>query len=394
MKKLIKFLKNFYHYLWALISAIVYLFPSRKVFMIGITGTKGKTSSVEIISAILEAAGKKTSTLSSLKVKIGDHSEKNLTGNSMPGRFFIQQFLSRSAKAGIDYAVIEVTSEGAVQHRHRFSKWKIAALTNLHPEHLESHGSLDNYKRAKLLFLDYARKEGAKIFLNQNDSGSEFFFQRIPSESVIFFSPSLIPELPASVYDVLGGDFNKDNIALAISVAEYLNIGREAIIKGLVNFKGVPGRLEYIQKTPFSVVVDYAHTPDSLEAVYQTVKPKAPGRLICVLGAAGGGRDKWKRPVFGKIASEYCDEIILTNEDPFDENPERILEEINAGLKGKKARKILDRKNAIYEAVKLAKPRDAVIITGKGSEAWIRVAHGKKLPWSERVAAEEALKKI
>lgn len=394
MKKLIKILRNIYHFGWSFFSSLAYLLPSRKVFVIGITGTKGKTSSVEILNAILEAAGKKTATLSSLKVKIGDHVEKNLTGNTMPGRSFIQDFLSRSVRAGVDYAVIEVTSEGTVVHRHRFTKWKIAALTNLHPEHIESHGSLDNYRRAKLSFLDYARGQGAKIFLNQNDSGSEFFFQRIPSDSVIFFSPSLIPELPSSIYEVLQGDFNKDNIALAISIAEYLNIGRDAIRTGLENFKGIPGRLEYIQKQPFGVVVDYAHTPDSLEAVYQTVKPKSPGRLICVLGAAGGGRDKWKRPVFGKIASEYCDEIILTNEDPFDENPERILEEINAGLKSKKARRILDRKNAIFEAVREARRGDMVVITGKGSEAWIRVAHGKKIPWSERGAAEEALRKI
>jgi len=392
MKNTIKRLKNFYHFSLALLSALVSGFPGKKMCVIGITGTKGKTSVIEILNSMLTAAGKKTAILSSLRMKIGEESRKNLTGNTMPGRGFIPRFLRRATKKGVEYALIEVTSEGAVGHRHRFINWSLVALTNLHPEHIESHGSLENYRRAKLSFLEYAVKRGAKIFLNQNDSGSEYFWERLPSSQTTFFSAALLPDFPSGVFKVLKGDFNKDNIALAVKIAEYLHLDKETIQKGLLDFRGIPGRLEYVLKEPFAVIVDYAHTPDSLEAVYQTVKPKE-GRLICVLGAAGGGRDKWKRPVFGKIASDYCEEIILTNEDPFDENPELILQEIAAGAKNKKVKKILDRKNAIFEAVKTAESGDVVIITGKGSEPWIRVAHGKKIPWSERVAVEEALEK-
>lgn len=392
MRGFIKKIKSAYHLLFAFVSAVRYGFPGKKMCVIGITGTKGKTSSVEVVNAILEASGKRTAILSSLKIKIGDEVQKNLTGNTMPGRGFLQKFLYDAEKAGVEYALVEVTSEGVVGHRHRFIKWSLAALTNLAPEHIESHGSLENYRLAKLAFLEYALSKGAKIFLNQNDSGSEYFFQRLPAEAVIFFSQALLPDFSPQAYEILAGDFNKDNVALAVAIAHYLHIDHETIEKALITFKGIPGRLEYVKREPFAVVVDYAHTPDSLEAVYQTVKPK-DGRLICVLGAAGGGRDKWKRPVFGKIAAEYCDEIILTNEDPFDENPERILEEIRAGVKTKKIRKILDRKNAILEAVKMAKPKDAVIITGKGSEAWIRVGKGKKIPWSEQLAVEEALER-
>lgn len=392
MKELIKKAKNLYHWLWVFLGSLGTGFPGRKMCVIGITGTKGKTSAVEILNAILTASGKRTAVLSSLRVKIGDKVQKNLTGNTMPGRAYLQRFLRRAEGRKVEYALVEVTSEGAVQHRHKFVNWNIAALTNLHPEHIESHGSLENYRRAKLSFLEYAAKKGAKIFLNQNDSGSEYFWEKLPTSSVIFFSSSLLPDLPPGAFKILKGDFNRDNIALAVSIAEYLHLDKETIRQGLLDFRGIPGRLEYIIKEPFAVIVDYAHTPDSLEAVYQTVKPK-DGRLICVLGAAGGGRDKWKRPVFGKIAADYCEEIILTNEDPFDENPELILQEIAAGAKNKKLKKILDRKNAIYEAVKMAKPKDVVIITGKGSEPWIRVAHGKKIPWSERMAAEEALEK-
>jgi UDP-N-acetylmuramoyl-L-alanyl-D-glutamate--2,6-diaminopimelate ligase len=392
MKELIKKAKNLYHWLWVFGGSLATGFPGRKMCVIGITGTKGKTSAVEILNAILMASGKRTAVLSSLRVKIGDKVQKNLTGNTMPGRAYLQRFLRRAEGSKVEYALVEVTSEGAVQHRHKFVNWNIAALTNLHPEHIESHGSLENYRRAKLSFLEYAAKKGAKIFLNQNDSGSEYFWEKLPTSSIIFFSSSLLPDLPPGVFKILKGDFNRDNIALAVAIAEHLHLDKETIRQGLLNFRGIPGRLEYIIKEPFAVIVDYAHTPDSLEAVYQTVKPK-DGRLICVLGAAGGGRDKWKRPVFGKIAADYCEEIILTNEDPFDENPELILQEIAAGAKNKKLKKILDRKNAIYEAVKMAESKDVVIITGKGSEPWIRVAHGKKIPWSERMAAEEALEK-
>lgn len=385
-------INNFYNFLSAFAGALAAGLPGRKMCVIGVTGTKGKTSAIEILNAILTAAGKRTAVFSSLRMKIGSESSKNMTDKDMPGPGHLPRLLQKAQKNGAEYALVEITSEGARAHRHRFIKWSLAALTNLHPEHIELHGSLENYRRAKLYFLEYAAGQGAKVFLNQNDSGSEYFWERLPANSAVFFSSSLLPEFSPKIYRILKGDFNKDNVALAVAIAEYLHLDRETIQKGLLNFRGIPGRLEYVAKEPFSVVVDYANTPDSLEAVYQTVKPK-DARLICVLGAAGGSGDKWKRPIFGKIASDYCEEIILTNENPFDENPELILQEIAAGAKNKKVKKILDRKNAIFEAVKMAGPKDTVVITGKGSEPWMRVAHGKKFPWSERLAVEEALEK-
>ncbi len=155
----------------------------------------------------------------------------------------------------------------------------------------------------------------------------------------------------------------------------------------------IPGRMEFIQREPFEVVVDYAHTPDSLREVYKTLKPSKEGKLICILGAAGGGRDKWKRPEFGKIADQYCDHIFLTDEDPYDEDPSKIIEDIKKGIAGKnKLEVVMDRKEAMKRAVNLAGPGDVVVITGKGSEATMALKGGKKVEWSDRKYMEEAIK--
>ncbi|MEK7590579.1 MAG: cyanophycin synthetase, partial [Patescibacteria group bacterium] len=160
---------------------------------------------------------------------------------------------------------------------------------------------------------------------------------------------------------------------------------------------GVPGRMDYVQEKPFAVVIDYAHTPDSLEKVYQTLLTRTSNKkLICVLGAAGGGRDRWKRPVLGRVAEKYCKKIVLTDEDPFDEDPMGILDQIESGFskhQNKNYFRILDRREAIGKAILLARKGDTVIITGKGTEDWIRGAKNKKIPWNERKTVEELLAK-
>ena len=215
-----------------------------------------------------------------------------------------------------------------------------------------------------------------------------------------------------------GGRFNVLNCLAALSVAAMYGTDLPSTKPVLEGIKNIPGRMEFIQKEPFSVVVDYAHTPESLEQVYQTLgNPKSQilnpkqipnskiqnskHRLICVLGAAGGGRDKWKRPEFGRIAGEYCDEIILTDEDPYDENPEEIINQISSGFSKipnskfqipNSFHKILDRKEAIKTALIFAKQDDVVVITGKGSEISMAVAGGKKIPWSDKEIVREFLR--
>ncbi len=392
------FLRRIYHYVWALFGAVLYRFPSRKLMVIGVTGTKGKTTTVNIMYSLLIASGKKAALLSSAGVAINGKREKNATGNSMPGRAYIQRFLRRAVAAGCEYAVIEVTSQGIVLSRHRFIRWGAAAITNIAPEHIEAHGSFENYREAKLSFLRYAAEQGATIFINKEDEPSVYFGEHVPRAQTIFYSSEGLKELPEKTRALFPGKFNRQNIALAFTMLKGLGLPEETIETAIEVIEGVPGRAEFIQREPFRVVVDYAHTADSLKAIYEAIRESSPSlaarssRLICVLGAAGGGRDKWKRPEMGKVAAEHCDEIILTDEDPYDEKPEEIVNQIAKGFfPNTNYSQILDRKEAIREAIKRARPDDAVVITGKGSETSIHLAHGKTIPWSDREVVKAIL---
>lgn len=392
-------LRPFYHYFLSWLGNLIYRNPSKEIFVLGVTGTKGKSTTLEIISAILETAGKKTALLSSIRKKIGKESKMSCSGMTMPGRFEIKKFLREAADKGCDYALLEVTSQGVIQHRHCFIDFDAAILTNLEPEHIESHGSFENYRSAKADFFRYVAESSKKsekwFFINSEAKDKNYFLEATEGKNhIILYSRKDMENL--NLKTKLLGDFNKENIAAAIAFARSQNISWDVIKTAVENFEGVPGRFEFVQKDPFSVIVDYAHTPDSLEKVYKSVRNLIGNKkMVCVLGAAGGGRDVWKRPVMGKIASQYCDEIILTNEDPFDEDPAGIINQIESGMpKGKPTEKLLDRKEAIYRAVKKAEKGGAVVITGKGCEPFIRVKGGKKIPWSEKGVVLEFLAKF
>lgn len=399
--------KNIYHFFWAWSSALIYGFPSRRLFVIGITGTKGKTTSVELVNAVLEAAGKKTALLSSVRRKVADISQKNYTGNSMPGRGAIQKFLRDAVRAHCEYAVVEVTSEGAKFFRHLDIAWKAGVLTNLSPEHIESHGSFEKYRAAKLSFLRYVGERGGTLFINSEDENAPFFLEELKRFSPLTYSSVDAPQLSQSAHHSPQGllqRFNQANQAVAASVARRLGIPDEVIVQALEDFIGVPGRMEFVQILPFAVIVDYAHTPDSLEKVYQSMKEYIgpDHKLIGVLGSCGGGRDKWKRPKMGEVAARYCNEVILTNEDPYDEDPMKILEQIAEGFpkntEGEFAVRppeyIIDRREAIAAALSRAAPGDAVVMTGKGSESSIHIQKGQTIPWDEKVMAREVLQQV
>lgn len=421
-------LKRIFHFAIAWFSAMFYRFPSRKLYVLGVTGTKGKSTVLELISAILEAAGKKTAILSSVRVKIASDSEKNMSSMTMPGRGFIQRFLRRAVRAGCDYALIEVTSQGILQHRHRFIDFDAALITNLHPEHIEAHGSFESYRGAKAqFFFDVAchsAKKDKLFFINDRLDGKEYFeraahpstgSRRAGSGKVILFHRDdfIYNDLSARyrldsraakkmISSWLQNDFNLENVAAAVAFARSQHIAPDIIFKTLETFQGVQGRMEYVARQPFAVIIDYAHTPDSLQAVYKAVSNDGEQKLICVLGAAGGGRDAWKRPVMGSIAARYCKMIYLTNEDPYDESPLEIIEGLERGIweeRGKSNAEtdyelVLDRYEAIQRALHYAKKGDAVVLTGKGSEPWIHLPRGKKIPWSERRVVEELLQKL
>lgn len=397
-----EFILSWYHYVLAFFGAFLYGFPSKKLIVIGVTGTNGKSTTVEMISKILQESGKKTASISSIQFQIGDEIERNKLKMTMPGRFGVQKFLQQAVRAGCTHAVLEVTSEGILQHRHRFINFQTAVFTNLSPEHIERHGSFDKYRETKGKFFKSVSKTH---IINKDDKYSEYFSSfkaehkhtfaldskaDIKAENIIEtkegFSFS-VKEVSFSLN--LQGKFNILNALAATAVGMSQGISLEVSKKALEKITVVPGRMEIMSTSPFKVVVDYAFTPAALEKVYQTLKPKN-GKLICVLGGAGGGRDSWKRPVLGKLADTYCDTVIVTNEDPYDEDPEKIIDEVIQG----KAEKILDRRKAIQTALSLAKSGDVVVVTGKGSEDTIAVAGGKKIPWDDREVIKEELDKL
>lgn len=444
IKKIIpKFLLSFYYLIFPFIGNIIYGCPSRKLKIIGITGTNGKSTVANLITDILEEAGFSVASISSIRFKIADKEWENNLKMTMPGRMMVQRFLNKAVRAGCDYVVLEVTSEGIKQFRHKFIEFDVAVLTTLTAEHIESHGSFVKYKEAKgelfkallcgcvnqtektlrtrkisIVNLDNPH---ADYFLGFSASdkygfsissfrGSEREKRIINNRNVKVIAAEEVEILPDGIRFFFSGTefnlkligkFNVYNALAAISIGVSQGINLETIRKALTRVEKIPGRMEIIAVKPFTVIVDYAHTPDALEEVYCTIQNQlinnGKQKIRCVLGSAGGGRDKWKRPEMGKIAAKYCDQIILTNEDPYNEDPEQIISEIESGvIKGEKQDimvKILDRKEAIKEVLISANPGDVVIITGKGSEPWLMVKR-KRISWDDREIVRTELNNV
>jgi len=436
MKRLIKkfipsFLLDWYHFSLAILGALLYRFPSREIKVVGVTGTNGKTTVVDLTAKILEKAGFKVASISSIKFKIISKEWPNTLKMTMPGRLKIQKFLRKAVNMGCQYAVIEVTSQGITQYRHKFIDFDVVVFTNLSPEHIESHGSFEKYKIAKgKLFqsLGNSKKSKKVSIVNLDDKNSDYFlnFQSdekygygisniqgnqnlklVKAENYQILPNGIIFSVENTVFNLkLLGKFNISNSLAAISIALSQGINLENCKKALEKIKEIPGRMEEIIKEPFKVFVDYAHTPEALESAYKTLidsnldvsKPLSleDAKLICILGSAGGGRDKWKREKLGEIADKFCRQIILTNEDPYDENPEEIIKQVESGIKNPelKVSKILDRREAIKKSLNLAKTGDVIIITGKGCEPWMCVANDKKVAWDDRRIVKEEFEKI
>jgi UDP-N-acetylmuramoyl-L-alanyl-D-glutamate--2,6-diaminopimelate ligase len=408
---LFRALNGMYHRIIVLLAAIWYGFPSRKIKVIGITGTKGKSSTVEILNTILEESGYKTALSNTIRFKIGPFSSENLYKMSMPGRFFIQRFIHKAVKNKCDYAIIEMTSQGSLLYRHKHIHMNTFLFTNLSPEHIESHGNYENYINAKVEIakqLSRSKKANKAIIVNGDDEESVRFLECKADKKITYSIKDVAPfnikkeglEFTLegqTVQSKLSGIFNLYNIVAAISAARNEGVTTETIIRAIQKFDGIQGRVEKIEvnntkiKQDFTVIVDYAHTQDSLEKLYQVFQNS---RKICVLGGTGGGRDKWKRKEMGKIADTYCDEIILTDEDPYDENPQAIIDDVAQGIVSKKPLCILDRRQAIKEALSKAKTGDTVLITGKGTDPYIMGPKNTRTPWSDAKVAKEELEKL
>jgi len=399
----------YYHHALAYIGAVKYKHPSKDITVIGITGTKGKSSTTEILARILREDGKKVASLSTIQFQIDGQAERNLFKMTMPGRFFVQKFLRDAVSAGCEYAVLEMTSEGAKQYRHSCIDIDALIFTNLTPEHIESHGSFENYKNAKLSIAqavaDSPKRPRFLVANADDEHGADFLDfsveHAIPYSLTDLTLHSLHKDSVSLVLnDVtirvpLIGLFNVYNTLAAITLAQALGVSLESMQKSLRDIPAIAGRVEHFEspsgaRKKVTAVVDYAHTPDSLTQLYQAF----PNRYkVCVLGNTGGGRDTWKRPEMGSIAQHYCDEIILTNEDPYDEDPLQIVEEMKKGMSDDAPVEIImDRKAAIKTAIARA-PQDAcVLISGKGTDPYIMGPNGTKQIWSDADVVKDLLR--
>ena len=328
--------------------------PSDKLKIVGVTGTKGKTTTCHLIYHILTKLGKKVGLISSITTQ-GFHT-------TTPDVILLNKELAEMVKKNYEFAVLEVSSHGIDQGRIAGIKFHVGVLTNIAPEHLDYHKTFKEYKRVKMSFVNSAK-----------------FKVISPKETDL---------------DILPGKFNNLNVEAAIHAVEFLGISKEEALEAVKSFKLPEGRLEEIRNDKgFRVFVDFAHTPDSLEAALKYLKSITKGRLISVFGCAGE-RDPNKRPIMGKIASELCDIVVLTSEDPRTEKAEDIIKQIRSGVKTnlENIHDFIDRKKAIEFALKNAKKEDTVAILGKGHEKSMNLDGIHEIPWSDREVVREYLK--
>ncbi len=406
-KRLYRFLQPPYHYCLSLIGSVIYRQPSKHITVIAITGTKGKSSTTEILTHLLRSHGKKVASLSTIQFSIDGKKERNLFKMTMPGRFFVQKFLRQAVDAGCSHAVIEMTSEGAKQFRHRFIEMNALVFTNLTPEHIESHGSFENYKNAKLRLAEAvtnSKKRPRYIVSNIDDEHGQDFLdfevdKKLPYSLKDLTLHSLQKDSISMVIDditirvPLIGLFNVYNVLACITLVRELGMSVEAISESLRDLPTLKGRVETFEaSTGVTAVVDYAHTPDSLTKLYEAFPNK---HKVCVLGNTGGGRDTWKRPEMGAIAEKYCDEIILTNEDPYDENPRKIVEDMQKGMsQNAPVEIIMDRREAIKAALNKGERDGFILISGKGTDPYIMGPNGTKQEWSDAEVVKELIDEL
>lgn len=427
-------LLQLYHAKLSLLGALWFRFPSRRLIVIGVTGTKGKSTVANLIEYLLSSQGFVVGLASTPLLAIAGRRWTNEAKMTMPGRFALPRLLRQMVTAGCQYAVIEMTSEGLAQHRALGMAVDIAVFTNLTPEHIESHGSFPRYRAAKgKLFRKLAGRRKRiggrripKIAVINADDPQANFFTRYEADARIFYrtlakpTADLTPDATVLTADHVRADaggvrfhigaipfqlpmlgtFAASNALAAIAVCQSQGVTLAAMKTLLAKAPIVPGRLEFIDLgQSFSVVVDYAHDPVSLESFYEAIETTRPQRLLCVLGATGGGRDTGKRPLLGEVAARHCDLVFVTNEDPYDDDPQRIIDDVAAGAiragqqPGKDLFSVLDRTEAVNLAVRAAKSKDAVVVTGKGNEPWM-VVKGKKVPWNDRQVCRDAIRAV
>jgi UDP-N-acetylmuramoyl-L-alanyl-D-glutamate--2,6-diaminopimelate ligase len=388
-------IKNIYHLVVAILANLAYFFPARGIKVIAVTGTDGKTTTVNLIYHILKSSGLRTSMISSIGAVIDGKTYDTGFHVTTPSSFSLQKFLRKARNKKSEYFVLETTSHAIDQYRITGIPVKIAVLTNVTNEHLDYHKTYDNYLNTKMRLL-----KKAKICVVNNDDSSYMFLSEVKSHKApknwITYGLSENSDYNERTFNIknnnLIGDFNKYNILASVGACKALGLTDSDIKKALKTFHLPIGRADYVYQKDFSVMIDFAHTSNASEQILKAVRPTVKGSLIHVFGSAGE-RDALKRPFLGEVSSEYCDIIILTAEDPRSENVDKIISEIEVGIKKGKCEvfKIPDRKEAIQAAIQMAKKDDLVLITGKSQEGSMNYGKGE-VPWNEYKMVEDALK--
>lgn len=390
-----------------------YGWPARGLRVIAVTGTNGKTTTANYINEILKQAGYKTAMFTTAVIEVAGESKINDLNATVASVSRMQQFLNEARRYKVDFVILEVTSHSLHQHKLDGVPIEAAVMTNLTQDHLDYHKTMEKYAAAKgLLFARSPRY----IVLNRDDDWFDYFDKYLAEEQKITYGKSEDADVRISdiklykkgseavlAFDhqeksqlatYLPGEYNVFNMAAAASICYVLGVSMSDIKNGIASLEGIPGRFERATKDEkYEVIVDYAHTPDALEKLLEATRNITKKRIILVFGACGD-RDALKRPIMGKIAAKLADEIILTDEESYNENPDKIRRDIYAGIEESKATnkttEIADRREAIRHALNIAKKDDIILITGMGHEQF-RIINGEKLPWNDTNIVREII---
>jgi len=397
------------------LSARFFGYPSRRLKLVGVTGTKGKTTTTHLMEGILRNAGHSVGIIGTLGVRFND--KTIATKNTTPESSDLQEIFSQMVDEGVTSAVMEVSSHALVKGRTDGCEFDVGVFTNLTQDHLDFHHTLDEYFKAKLMLFEKMPLQSGKPFTaaaNADDPRTEEIIGVAPGRTITFGirndadfkAMNVITGSNGTEFDVrsqdgvfhislkLGGLFNVYNALAAIASASALGIDVESIVRGLESVSHVPGRFVSIDRgQDFGIIIDYAHTPDSLANILGTARDIAQNRLIVVFGC-GGDRDRGKRPIMGSIATEMADKVVVTSDNPRSENPESIIDEIMHGVgAGDDVDRIVDRRSAIFRAINMAEPGDLVVVAGKGHETY-QIFKNETIHFDDSEVVEEALRDL
>ncbi len=395
------------------VAAAFYHYPGKTLNLVGVTGTNGKTTTTHIIEHLLNAAAMPTGLLGTLYTRWPGHQETAV--HTTPFPVDLQRELAKVVGADCQHAIMEVSSHALAQKRAWGCPFEVAVFTNLTQDHLDYHKDLDDYFEAKALLFSPDYLKGRAIINSKDPYGQKLMERLSPGQvwayhiadtaadlhtvDVSYSATGMAGTLVTPMGSVpftspLVGQFNLENLLAASGTALHLGVPLESVISALAEFSGVPGRMERVQVSPhqdISVIVDYAHTPDSLENALRAARPFIAGQMICVFGC-GGDRDRTKRPQMGRIAYNLADRIVVTSDNPRTEDPQSILADVVAGIEADLGTQVIcDRADAIRQAILSAQPGDGVLIAGKGHEDY-QIVGTQKLHFDDREQSQLCLK--